>query len=385
MKKKMALYEIAIFGKPTVKQLQEFKKQIKSAADLFKLKLNTDIVVHLNPNKFNPNVRSASAAIFFGNKKSSEIDINKSIDIQSIPILPVASTANAVKKEIPVALQNLNCLFLDQVSFERIFSSLLGCLGLLPKQRRIFLSYRRVDATPAAVQLFAELSARQYEVFLDTQAIGPAVNFQEALWHQLCDVDVLVMLETPNYFESRWTTAEFGRALAKGIGVLRVQWPDTTPSIHTATASRAELVLSEIDTHGKLSSIALNRICTQLEGVRTTSHAVRQLSITNSVKDAIKRIGGRVYGAGTNQSMHVRLPSGQKLLLQTNIGVPSAVTLHELDDLAGNLESAIVYDHIGLKRSWQEHLDWLGSKVKSSRWIKQTEAAWQFGAWEATK
>jgi TIR domain len=68
-------------------------------------------------------------------------------------------------------------------------------------------------------------SARLFDVFLDTHGIAPAEDFQTMLWHRLCDSDVLVMLDTPNYFGSRWTSAEFGRALAKGIAVLRVGWP----------------------------------------------------------------------------------------------------------------------------------------------------------------
>lgn len=381
----MPLYEIAVFGRPTGQQLHAFEAQVQAAADLFKLDLGKDILVLNNPPEFRPHIRSSAAAIFFGGVGTSQIDIAQSVDLTLIPVLPVASSDREVEQEIPLALRGLNCLFLDQVTFERVFNSLLGCLGLLPKQRRIFLSYRRNEATAAAVQLFAEFSARQYEVFLDTQAIGPAVDFQEALWHQLCDVDVLVMLETPTYFQSRWTRAEFGRALAKGVGILQVQWPDSTPSIHTATVSRAELIASEIDTQGKLSQKAVERICNQLEGVRTTSHAVRQLSITSSVQDAVARIGGKVDGTGINQSIHVSLPSGQKLLLQTSLGVPSAVTLQELDGLAGSLESAVVYDHLGLKRSWQTHLDWLGSKVKGARWIKQTETAWQLGDWDSLK
>ena len=92
-------------------------------------------------------------------------------------------------------------------------------------KRQVFLSYKRDESAAAAVQLFAELSARQYEVFLDTHSIAAGVDFQESLWHSLCDVDVLLMLDSPNYFASRWTAAEYGRALAKGIGVLRVEWP----------------------------------------------------------------------------------------------------------------------------------------------------------------
>jgi len=42
----------------------------------------------------------------------------------------------------------------------------------LPAQRRVFVSYRRNESRDAAVQLFEELSARQFDVFLDTHSVG---------------------------------------------------------------------------------------------------------------------------------------------------------------------------------------------------------------------
>lgn len=181
---------------------------------------------------------------------------------------------------------------------ERVFSALLECVGLLPRQRRVFLSYRRSESTAVAVQLFAELSARQFDVFLDTHSIGAGVDFQEQLWHQLSDVDVLLMLDTPEYFKSRWTDAEYGRALAKGIGVLRVQWPDSTPSPVTGTASRAELLAEEFLADGQLSTKAVQRICRQLEAVRSQSHALRTMSLIESVRNAIEQIEGQINGVG---------------------------------------------------------------------------------------
>ena len=380
----MALYEIAILGAPTEDQLSTLKRHLAVAADQFKLRLGDDICLAIQPAEFRPNKRVAAAAVFFGGIASAGLDISKVLDRQSMPILPVASTSAAVSTEIPPALRTLNCMFGDKVSMDRIFSALLECVGLLPRQRRVFLSYRRSDATPAAVQLFAELSARQFEVFLDTHGIGPAVDFQEALWHQLCDVDVLVMLETPKYFESRWTSAEYGRALSKGIGVLRVQWPDSTPSVHTGTASRAEILAGELDAAGRLADSAVERICAQLEDVRSLSHATRQLSMLNAVQDAVKRVEGQVDCVGANRAMHVTLRSGRKLVVQPTLGVPTALTLQDAFERAGPVECAVVYDHFGLKRTWQLHLDWLASKVPGTRWVRRTDAAWDFGGWEAS-
>lgn len=201
---------------------------------------------------------------------------------------------------------------------------------MLSRDRRVFLSYRRQESRQAALQLFEAISARGFDVFLDTHDIAPGDDFQAVLWHRLCDCDVLLMLDTPGYFESRWTEAEFGRALAKGIAVLRVGWPDSTPSTRVATASRAELLETEILSDGRLSNLAVGRICQQLEGVRSQSYAVRYLNLTSSLRDAITRIGGTFSGIGVHRSIHLQLADGTEIVACPTVGVPTSRTLHVL-------------------------------------------------------
>lgn len=378
----MALYELAVLGVPSTEQLASITAAFKQAASQFKLSSGEEIKLLVKPETFRPDQRTCAAAIYFGGAGGADIDLSKVIDVKTLPILPVASTATSVSCEIPVCLRGLNCMFSDKSSTDRIFATLLECVGLLPRQRRVFLSYKRDEATAAAVQLFSELSSRQFEVFLDTQGIGAGVDFQEALWHQLCDVDVLVMLETPGYFNSRWTSAEYGRALSKGIGLLRVQWPDSTPSTHTATASRVEIVPCELLVDGSLTNIAINRISEQLEAVRSLSHATRQLSMITAIQSAVEQVEGSLVGVGANRVMHLKLRSGRDILVQPTIGIPTSLTLQDMLDRAGEIDSAIVYDHFGMKKSWQAHLDWLASKVTGSRWMKRTDVAWDIGGWE---
>ncbi len=379
----MALYRIAVLGSPTVAQLKALRSYLEEVEVRFNLRPGIDIELSVAPTSFRPDSKCSAAAIFFGGKLSIEFDVGSVVDTGNIPILPVASRANNVSKEIPPSLVGLNCVFYKDHGSDRVFASLLECLGLLPRQRRVFLSYRRKDATPVAIQLFAELSARHYEVFLDTHKIDAGVDFQESLWHNLCDVDVLLMLDTPAYFDSRWTAAEYGRALAKGIGVLRVQWPDFTPSIITGTSSLVELISTEFEADQTLSTSALARICDNLEDFRSLAHATRHQSIVNAVQDAIAKVQGRVDGVDANRAMQITLRSGRKLIVQPTLGVPTAVTLQGALDRAGATDSAIVFDHLGIMPSWLQHMDWLKNKVKGARWVRMTDAAWDFGGWEA--
>jgi hypothetical protein len=305
-------------------------------------------------------------------------------DVSRIPAIPVASSKDAVDREVPAALRPVNCAFLDvEGATDQIASSVLACLGLLPQQRRVFLSYRRDASTPVAVQIFEALSARQHDVFLDTHSISVAETFQEALWHKLCDADVLVMLETDGYFASRWTAAEYGRALAKCIGVVRVTWPDATPNPITGTASRVELLAGELRPDGRLEREAVDRILLQVEQMRVLSHAVRHRSLVDNFGEAVSLVGGRLTAIGPHRSMHVELVTGEALLVQPTIGVPTSVTLHDAIGRAGPLEAAILFDHLGIRPSWLAHLDWLATSIKRARWVKSNEAAWTLGGWGA--
>ena len=258
----------------------------------------------------------------------------------------------------------------------------IGLRDFAIQMQRIFISYRRDEAREAALQLFNRLSANIYDVFLDTHGILPAEDFQGVLWHRLCDSDVLVMLDTPTYFDSRWTSAEFGRALSKGISILRIEWPGVVASRRTATTS--SLVLNDVEveaTTGKLTDAALQRISDRVEVVRAESHAVRSLNLFSSLKRAVECVGGEVTGTGIHNAVHIRLADGKEIVAYPTLGVPTSVTFNQAVERAAGKEAAIVYDHIGLQDQWLRHLAWLGDNISAAKWVRASEAAWQFGGW----
>lgn len=377
------LYELAILGAPSDEQVSELEQLVSQAVVHFGLRLRQEVAWLVRPEAFNPEQQRAAAAVFFGGKDAPQANL-QSLLRKSIPVLPVVSQPAKVHEEIPPVLRPLNCLAYSAGGAQRVTTALLECAGLLPRQRRVFVSYRRNDARQAALQLFDALSSRLFDVFLDTHGIAPAEDFQSVLWHRLCDSDVLLMLDTPNYFTSRWTSAEFGRALAKGISVLSVGWPDSAPSVRTATASRAELQAEEVDpSTGRLADEAIARICLQLEAVRSQSHAVRNLNLVSRLRHAIEQIRGTVDGVGPNRAVYVRLSDGRDVVVYPTVGVPTSTTLYDAMTNAPERSIAVIYDHVGLHPNWLGHLDWLGSHIRNPRWVKAAEAAWQFADWES--
>jgi len=378
----MVLYELAIIGTPSDAQIDELSACVSQVVEPFGLRLGEEVAWSVRPETFEPSQRTPAAVAFFGGVGVNEDGLD-ALRRSGVPILPVASAEARIAAEIPSQLRPLNCLAYATHGPERVVTGLLECVGLLPRQRRVFLSYRREEVREAALQLFDALSARIFEVFLDTHRIAPAEDFQAILWHRLCDSDVLIMLDTPGYFESRWTAAEYGRALAKGISVLRVGWPGVNASPRASTASRFDLTAGDVDAAtGQLADAAIKRICTQLEFVRGESHAVRRLNLFSKIRQAVECIEGSVAGVGVHNAVYITLRGEKQFVVFPSVGVPTSVTLNDAINHAAGRSAAVAYDHIGLDKKWIEHLEWLGQNIQSARWVRATEAAWTFAGWE---
>lgn len=377
----MPLYELALLGEPTDSEIDALESSLTGVVAPFGLHIGVEIGWTTRADRFDPSPKTSAAAAFLGRPTAASDGLPELV-ARGVPVIPIARSPKTISADLPDVLKPFNCLTFDGDGPRRIATALLECLGLMPRQRRVFISYRRDEAREAALQLFNGLSAKIYDVFLDTHGILPAEDFQGVLWHRLCDSDVLVMLDTPTYFDSRWTSAEFGRALSKGISILRIEWPGVVASRRTATAS--SLVLKDADveaTTGKLTEEALQRISDRVEVVRAESHAVRSLNLFSSLKLAIECVGGEVTGTGIHNAVFIRLADGKEIVAYPTLGVPTSVTFNQAAERAAGKDAAIVYDHIGLQEQWLRHLAWLGDNISAAKWVRASEAAWQFGGW----
>src|SRR5690606_41724420 len=98
---------------------------------------------------------------------------------------------------------------------------------------------------------------------------------------------------------------------------------------------------------------------------------------------AIQTIGCQRVGAGPSKAFYIRLPDGRNVVFYPTVGVPTSTTLHDASTNSPDQSVAVVYDHVGLHPRWLGHLDWLGQHIHSARWVKASEAGWQFADWEA--
>jgi hypothetical protein len=373
------LYRLIFLGDTTPDRITQIQQLLTQSLQAFELNIDQEVELLINPEQITPNNLIATAAIFFGNKPNATQCLSTLLK-NNIPILPIVSNIKNVSQEIPSSLRSLNCL--PDHNPQRIVTALLECVGLLPHQRRIFLSYRRDESRQAALQLFEQLSARIFDVFLDTHNIPPAADFQSTLWQSLCTSDVLLMLDTPSYFESRWTSAEHDRASVKAIPILRIGWPNVEIARRTSAANSYQLQDQELDsTTGLLSPTAIENICLQLEKERSKGIAVRRFNLASKLRIDIEKIAGTITGTGINHITYIQLADGREVVAHPTLGLPTATTLQNAMESVPDRSNVIVFDHLGLE-PWLGHIEWLGNQIPAVKWIKSTEIGWRFADWE---
>lgn len=386
----MGIYEFSILGSASPEQRKCLTETLERMISEFGLVIGAEVQIYEAETLADRNKASAFAAVYFGGAAPTDIEAASSIFSQSVPIIPVVEKAEQFSAFVPDFLRATNgyCLKKEDVEMEELATIMLECVGLLRRQRRVFVSYRRTESREAALQMHDLLTSRGFDVFLDTHDIRPGDPFQDVLWHRLCDSDVLVMLDTPTYFESRWTREEIGRARAKEIHVLRVVWPDHEPNKMTDLAETVYLKKEDLEKDtGPVVTEKIDEIALKVESVRSRSIAARYMSITGRLRADVERIGASFEGIGAHRAIAIKLVDGRTIWAYPVVGVPTAETLHDIANKARIADQTevpvLVYDDIGIRETWSAHLQWLEDNIQAVRGLKITHAGWMLAAWEA--
>lgn len=385
----MSVYELGLLGDVGDDEQRTLTATLASLVSDFELPIGRDVMLRVHDAWNERDEHAACAVAYFGGVVQADQLLARQALASSLPVIPTVPAERDFVSLVPMFLHTVNGFRRrpDDYDMRELAIALLECVGLLRRQRRAFVSYRRVESRNAAIQLHDRLSGRGFDVFLDTHDIRPGEPFQDELWHRLCDSDVMVMLDTPTYFENKWTRQELGRARAKEIHVLRIVWPGHAPSQHTDFAETIYLDQADLSGRdGPIIDAMADRITLVIESLRSRSIASRYMSITGKLRSEVERIGGVVEGVGAHRAIALRLPDGSKLWAYPVVGIPTADLLNDVANKARRAEQwgtpILVYDHIGIRDQWIAHLKWLDDNIKTVRAIKVAEAAWALAAWE---
>ena len=332
-----------------------------------------------------------TAGVYFGDNPPAPTWVQHVLDDlvgSGVPILPVVEDIANFSQQIPEILHQFNGCALDHGSgnLEAVTTIVLENLDLLRKQRHVFISYRRKDSRGIAIQLYEALDAAGFVVFLDTHSIRGSEPFQEELWHRLSNADIVVVLDSPAFLDSRWTEQELTETNAKSIGIVQVVWPGVE------TQSRAALAKFEQLTHTDFQHEVCN--CNEFDQLTTpaiqrivkTTEAYRARSVGARHQRLVGEFCSEVRTAGAQALMHWRryivvdgLARGRVVAVPA-IGVPDANVYHDAETLLGNFdelagsEILVLYDHVNIRERHLDHLSWLeNSPHIKGLWLNQTK------------
>lgn len=385
----MAQYELIILGSPSKDDQSALRTRLTEVAVAFGMTMPGDLAIRTAADVALRDPAASTASLYFGGDPAVDTNLVNTLEDARVPIIPVVPNGASVSASIPIEIAETNVYFPDPSDVRRdgLTAVALEALGLLRRQRRVFISYRRDDSREAAVQLHDELSARGFDVFLDTHDILPGDLFQEMLWHRLADCDVVIMLDTKDYFASKWTKQELGRSLAQGIHILRIVWPGHAPTRHLSLSDTIQLEAGDLGGDKRLAAAVVNEIVCRTESLRSRSVASRHRDLAGALRIEVERLGGKFEGIGAHRAMALTLPNGLAVQAYPVVGVPTAELLNDVHEKA--LATAhgrfpcLVYDHHGIRPAWMAHLQWLDSRISEVRALKVFDAAWELAAWDS--
>jgi hypothetical protein len=189
----VSTYEIGLLGDVTDADRDTLVAAITNLIADFDLEVGGDVMIRVGDSFEKRDGHGATVAAYFGGAVQADQGLARRAFASSLPVIPTIPAAGDFGALVPAFLQGTNGLRrrADDPEMLELAVALLECVGLLRRQRRVFVSYRRVESRNAAVQLHDLLSGRGFDVFLDTHDIRPGEPFQDVLWHRLCDSDVI--------------------------------------------------------------------------------------------------------------------------------------------------------------------------------------------------
>lgn len=400
MEQSISGYQLVLLVPESLSYVNEFTSRLNSAIAHALSHLGLDRkflrIISREDGASGINGRLPSVAVFIGLQASpllaqSDMERLRFLLNAGSLIIPVVADISRFIMFVPPEIAHLNGIGLSDcgTDFERLASRILEGFGLLREKRRLFISYRRIETSAVASQLYEALDAAGFDVFLDTHGIlRPGEPFQDVLWHRLADTDVALLLDSPDFLQSRWGEEELARANASNIQILQILWPGQVEVAAAAFSTFHQLSNTDFVGPETLGSVArlldecIGVIVDAIESLRARAVGARQAFLVREFVMEARRAGFSVHTT-LERTLVLGAPSGDKLLVLPAIGVPDAERLegvHQLHQREMNLGRAytqppvLLYDRTGIRTRWLDHLNWLNSNLACARSISLADA-----------
>lgn len=288
-----------------------------------------------------------------GNLDLSELALQKQI-------LPIAPSASVFNQNVPKSIRNLNGFFLtDERSVYALRNYILSFFGVVNTNRKVFISYRRVDSEELAHQLFDALTKLKYHPFLDSYSIQPGVDFQEYLRHELNDTELIVVLNTEHFSKSPFTLEEVNIANELRIPILEVKFKnfvkmDIFAMFHVIDSEET------INATRHFEDAFINRITLGIEQMRAQSYLFKRKNVVTSLIKQFNAFGLALQEAGGFLKCDV---TREIYFPMTHI--PQSTDLFQTEEFLGSFPlfttytKKVIYNGSYCRDDIKQYLNWL--------------------------
>jgi hypothetical protein len=350
--------------------------------------LDLEVIVNGPPSALD--AKGSIAGVWFGGAPDgpndpAHVETLQSLIRMGVSILPVVPSLVDYRRRVPPPLDDLNGYV---QSDPRIAPNVLKAFRLTRETRQAFISYRRIDSGGIARQLFHKLDDRGYQVFLDTASIEQGAPVQEVLMERLADVDLFILLDSPNALDSQWVYDELSTMNQLGLGMLQLYWTERRkddPSQVRSLATRGTEFSFRFELHdthfvdGKtmlgpdahLKPEVLDQVADLAEQARIRSLGARRERVVAHIRAEARRLNIEVLAkpAGPIQFLKEGKCVGTA---HPVIGLPSAWHIFDCDQELGKGQTDpdafkdhyMVYDGLGIRANRLGHLDWLNKQLR---------------------
>ena len=301
--------------------------------------------------------------LYYGNGASNsrykgDLDLDKLA--RQKQILPIARSAPEFGKNIPKKISHLNGFFLmDERSVHALKNYILAFFGVVNTNRKVFISYRRVDSEELAHQLFDALTKLKYHPFLDSYSIQEGVDFQEYLRHELNDSELIVVLNTEHFDESAYTIEEVNVANELRIPILEVKF-ESSVKLDVLAMSQVMNTSEPIHAAKLFDDSFVDSITTTIEKMRAQSYLFKRKNVVESLNKKFKQFGLNLQEAGG----FLRCDTTREIYFPLT-HIPQSTDLFTTDELFNTLplfstyNKKVIYNGSYCRDDIKSHLNWL--------------------------
>ena len=328
--------------------------------------------------------------VYFGDKNGDfqNLDILQRLIKDGTMILPVFYEEESFKKHIPCNIHGQNGLLYNDGDENKIVSLAMESFELLRSSRKVFVSYKRNESSSVAIQLYEALEKNNFDVFLDTHSIKKGEPFQDELWHRMTDCDVIVLLNTKDFLDSKWCKEEIAEANAKQIGVVQLIWPDHSLESSAEICFPIQLNKEDFEDEiysdkgkSKLRMEFIQKLVQIVESVRARNLAARQDNLITEFTNSARKFGKTVC-LQPQRFITEEIGENKRRLFIPTVGIPQSINCNQSYELKNQITEYdvdaiyLIYDDLRIRNKWLKHLDWLNNYLEVKTIKKQSFEQW---------